>query len=181
MVPAKLLQTRGWKKLLVLTSVTHTASVRLLSICTSYVRKISDLRQRLCAWVYYCLLGGNPSLWEILPRGAALQPFSQSRVYALVRASKSVSDADVLHNASAHSLHPVENFLAEHGITQVHQPPYSPDTCDFSATTIPELKGKSFKDVEKMKQNTTKQLQVIRKAKFQNCLGKREQRSKKVV
>ena len=36
-------------------------------------------------------------------------------------------------NASAHSSHLIQIFLAKHGIPVVHQPPYSPDMapCDF--------------------------------------------------
>lgn len=43
------------------------------------------------------------------------------------------------------------------------------------------LKRKRFEDVEKIKQNITRQLQTIPKAKFQNCFRKLEQRWKKVV
>ena len=57
------------------------------------------------------------------------------------------------------------SFLAKHQITQVTQPPYSPDLvpCDF--WLFPKLKsplkGKRFQTIDEMQEDMTRQLMVI--------------------
>ena len=69
------------------------------------------------------------------------------------------------NNAPAYVSHLMQSFLAEHQITQVTQPPYSPDLapCDF--WLFPKLKsplkGKRFQTVDEMQENKTGQLMVI--------------------
>ncbi|KAG7154705.1 Mariner Mos1 transposase-like 3 [Homarus americanus] len=65
-------------------------------------------------------------------------------------------------NAPAHSSRLVQGFLAKHRITQVSQPPYSPDLvpCNFwlfSKQKSP-LKGKRFQTVDEIKENAMRQL-----------------------
>ena len=68
-------------------------------------------------------------------------------------------------NAPAHASGLVQSFLVKHQITQVTQPPYSPDLvpCDF--WLFPKLKspmkGKRFRGVIEIQENTTGKLMVI--------------------
>ena len=88
-------------------------------------------------------------------------------------------------NAPAHSAQPVQQFLAEHGIVQVQQPPHSPDLapCDFFL--FPKLKihlkGKRFEDVEDIKRNTTAQLFTISREEFRRCFDQWKNRWIKCV
>jgi hypothetical protein len=64
-------------------------------------------------------------------------------------------------------------FLAKHYITQVCQPPYSPDLapCDlwlYSKLKMP-LKGRRFQTANKIKENATRQLMAILKNEFSDC------------
>ena len=69
------------------------------------------------------------------------------------------------NNLPAHASHLVQRFLVKHQITQVTQPPYSPDLvpCDFwlFPELKPPLKGKRFHTVDKIQENRTGQLMVI--------------------
>ena len=67
-------------------------------------------------------------------------------------------------------------FLVKHRITQVCQPPYSPDLapCDFwlfSKLKLP-LKGRRFQTANEIKMNATRQLTVIPKKEFLDCFEK---------
>ena len=59
----------------------------------------------------------------------------------------------------------MQSVLAKHQITQVTQPPYSPDLapCDF--WLFPKLKsplkGKRFQTIDEIRENTTGQLMAI--------------------
>ena len=59
----------------------------------------------------------------------------------------------------------MQSSLAKHQITQVTQPPYSPDLvpCDFwlFPKLKPPLKEKRFQTIDMIWQNTTRQLMVI--------------------
>ena len=59
----------------------------------------------------------------------------------------------------------MQSFLAKHQITQVIQPPYSPDLvpCDFwlFLKLKPPLKGKRFQTINEIQENTTGQLMKI--------------------
>ena len=61
--------------------------------------------------------------------------------------------------------HLMQSFLAKHQITQMTQPPYSPDLvlCNFWLFTKPKspLKGKRFQTVDEIQENTTGQLMAI--------------------
>jgi len=64
----------------------------------------------------------------------------------------------------AHSSALVQSFLVKHRITQVCQPPYSPDLapCDFwlfLKLKLP-LKGRRFQTANEIKENATRQLMV---------------------
>jgi hypothetical protein len=66
--------------------------------------------------------------------------------------------------------------LAKHHITQVCQPPYSPDLapCDFwlfLKLKMP-LKGRRFQTANEIKENATRQLMAIPKKKFSDCFEK---------
>ena len=70
-------------------------------------------------------------------------------------------DWQLLHhdNMPAHASHLVQSFLVKHQITQVTQPPYSPDLapCDFLLfpnVKLP-LKGKRFQTIDKIQENMT--------------------------
>ena len=73
-------------------------------------------------------------------------------------------------NAPAHSSALVQTSLVKHRITQVCQPPYSPDLapCDFwlfSKLKLP-LKGRRFQTANDIKENATRQLMAILKEDF---------------
>jgi len=80
----------------------------------------------------------------------------------------------ILHhdNASAHTSHLVQQFLAKHDTAQLQQPPYSPDLapCDFFL--FPRLKkvlkGHRFEATENIQRNSTKTLLDIPKRSSQN-------------
>ena len=69
------------------------------------------------------------------------------------------------NNAPAHASHLVQSFLAKYQITQVIQPPCSPDLtpCDFwlFPKLKSSLKGKRFQTISEIQGNTMGQLVVI--------------------
>ena len=66
------------------------------------------------------------------------------------------------NNAPIHASHLVKSVLAKHQITQVTQPPYSPDlaTCDFwlFQKLKSPLKGKRFQTISEIQENTRRSL-----------------------
>jgi hypothetical protein len=79
----------------------------------------------------------------------------------------------------------VQTFLAKHHITQVCQPPYSPDLalCDFwlfSKLKMP-LNGRRFQTANEIKKNATRQLMAIPKKEFSDCFEKWKERWDKCV
>jgi transposase len=81
----------------------------------------------------------------------------------------------ILHqdNAPAHNALSMKQFLANHIITVLEHPPYSPDLapCDFYL--FPKiksvLKGTHFLSVEDVKANTTEILNSLSENDLQNC------------
>jgi len=76
-------------------------------------------------------------------------------------------------------------FLVKHHITQVCQPPYSPDLapCDFwlfLKLKLP-LKGRRFQSAKEIKENATRQLMAIPKKDFSDCFEKWKERWDKCV
>ena len=69
------------------------------------------------------------------------------------------------NNTPTHASHLMQRFLAKHQITQVTQPPYSPDLAPCNFWLFPKLKsplkGKRFQTVDKIQENTTGQLMAI--------------------
>ena len=61
--------------------------------------------------------------------------------------------------------HVLCSFLVKHQITQVTQPPYSPDLAPYNFWLFPKLKsplkGKRFQTVNDIQENTTGQLMLI--------------------
>ena len=68
-------------------------------------------------------------------------------------------------NVSTHASYLMQSFLAKHQITQVTQPPYSPDLvpCDFWLVPKPKslLKGKRFQTINEIRENIAGQLMVM--------------------
>ena len=68
-------------------------------------------------------------------------------------------------NMSAHASRLLQGFLAKHQITQVAQPPYSPDLVPCNFWLFPKLKsplkGKRFQTISEIQENTMKQLMAI--------------------
>ena len=62
-------------------------------------------------------------------------------------------------------MHLVQRFFVKHQITQVTQPPYSPDLAPSDFWLFPKLKsplkGKSFQTIDEIQENTTGQLMAI--------------------
>ena len=87
----------------------------------------------------------------------------------------------ILHhdNASTHTSHLVQQFLAKHGTAELQQPPYSPDLapCDFFL--FPRLKKvlkrHQFEETEDIKRNSTKTLLDIPKEEFAKCFRQWQQ------
>ena len=100
------------------------------------------------------------------------------------RPQKRAAGAWALHhdNASAHTAHFIQVFLARPGIPVVQQSPYSPDMapCDFwlfpQLKTV--LKGKRFEDIDAIKKNTTITLNTIPKDSFKKCFQQWQDRWK---
>ena len=69
------------------------------------------------------------------------------------------------NNAPAHASCLMQSFLTKHQITQVTQPPYSPDLvpCDFLLfpKLKPPLKGKRFQTINEIQENIMGQVMVI--------------------
>ena len=71
----------------------------------------------------------------------------------------------ITHNVPAHASHFMQSFLSKHLITQVTQPPYSPEfaPCDF--WLFPKLKssskGKRFQTTDEIQENMTGQRMAI--------------------
>jgi hypothetical protein len=72
----------------------------------------------------------------------------------------------------------MQDFSAKHCIIQVRQPHYSPDLapCDFwfFPKLKSPLKGRRYQTVEEIIENMTRQLTVIPKEDFADCLEKRK-------
>jgi len=88
-------------------------------------------------------------------------------------------------NAPAHSSALVQTFLVKRRITQVCQPPYSPDLapCNlwlFLKLKLP-LKGRRFQTANEIKENVTRQLMTIPKKDFSDCFEKWKERWDKCV
>ena len=68
-------------------------------------------------------------------------------------------------NVLTHESHLMQSSLAKYHITQVTQPPYSPDLgpCDFSlfSKLKSPLKGKSFQTLSEIRENMMRQLMAI--------------------
>jgi histone-lysine N-methyltransferase SETMAR len=79
-------------------------------------------------------------------------------------------------NAPAHKALSVQQFLIKNSMTQLLQLPYSPNLapCDFFLFPRMKkvLKGKSFADVEEVKEKMTEALKGITLKEFQDCFKK---------
>lgn len=88
-------------------------------------------------------------------------------------------------NAPAHSAQLVQQYLAKHHISQLQQPPYSPDLapCDFFLFPKMKstLKGHRFEDIAAIQQNATKELKSIPKEGFEKCFQQWKQRWEKCI
>ena len=78
-------------------------------------------------------------------------------------------------NTPTHVSHLMQRFLVKHQITQVTQPPYSPDLVPGDFWLFPKLKsplkGKRFQTDDDIKENTTGQLMTIgRTGEVSMCL-----------
>ena len=88
-------------------------------------------------------------------------------------------------NAPVHNAFSIREFLAKNNIAVLEQPPYSPDLapCDFFL--FPKLKGvmkgTHFPDVRTIKRAVTKELRVIPKKSFQECIEAWQRRMEKCV
>ena len=73
-----------------------------------------------------------------------------------------------LHHDNAHASCLVQRFLAKHQISQVTQPPYSPDlvSCDFLLflKLKSPLKGKRFQTINEIQENMMGQLMMTERA-----------------
>ena len=69
--------------------------------------------------------------------------------------------------------HAVQHFLAKHNIPQLQHPPYSPDMapCDFFLfpKIKNQLKGRSFQDIEEIKENATRELKALTEDDLKTC------------
>lgn len=88
-------------------------------------------------------------------------------------------------NAPAHASNLVQQYLSKHNVTQLRQPPYSPDVapCDFwlfPRLKMP-LKGHRFDDKETVEANATNALKAIPKADFEECFKKWKHRYERVI
>ena len=74
-------------------------------------------------------------------------------------------DCQLHHNMPTHASHLVHCFLEKHQITQVTQPPYSPDLTPCNFWLFPELKsplkGEKFQTVDEIQEKMTGQLMAI--------------------
>jgi hypothetical protein len=103
------------------------------------------------------------------------------------RPQKRAVGAWALHhnNASPHTAHSIQVFLASHGIPVIQQPPYSPDMapCDFwlfpQVKTV--LKGKRFEDIDTIQKNAICTLHTIPKDSFKKCFLQWQDRWKQFV
>ena len=116
-------------------------------IQNDWASRTMNLHQILCeAWIFLCKNYLNDSEWC---------SYGQ-----LVTGSFITTTCPLMHHISC-------NFLAKHRITQVTQPPYSPDLapCDFwlFPKLKPPLKGKRFQTSHEIQENTMGQLMVIRR------------------
>ena len=98
------------------------------------------------------MLGLNNPLWKLFRWFRRLQLWV-------------TGDWQLHHNTPTHASPLPQSFLGKHQITQVTQPPYSPDLapCDF--WLFPKLKsplkGERFQTIHDIQENTTGQLMLI--------------------
>jgi histone-lysine N-methyltransferase SETMAR len=119
---------------------------------------------------------------EYAPRGTTITKEYYQEVLQRLRDSVRRKRPDLwaattwqLHqdNATAHSSHLIQTFLAKHSIPMVRLAPYSPDMapCDFwlfPKLKMP-LKGARFESREDIMQNAMAQLNTIPKDAFHKC------------
>ena len=88
-------------------------------------------------------------------------------------------------NAPAHRALGIREFLAKNNIAVQEQPPHSPDLapCDFfSFPKVKEvIKGTSFQESEAIKTAVTRELLVIPKESFQECVEAWQRRLEKCI
>lgn len=92
----------------------------------------------------------------------------------------------LLHdNAPAHTAIRVRQFLAQHNVTVIDHPPYSPDLAPADFFLFPRLKsvlkGARFSDVDDIQESVTSVLKTIHKDAFSGSFQKLFERCKKCV
>ncbi|PNF28730.1 hypothetical protein B7P43_G07777 [Cryptotermes secundus] len=88
-------------------------------------------------------------------------------------------------NAPAHTALTVRQFLTSNNMVIVPHPPYSPDLALSDFFLFPRmkrsLKGKRFRDVDEVKENTLKALNSIQPQEFQHCFEQWQKRWDKCI
>ena len=88
-------------------------------------------------------------------------------------------------NASAHSAHVINNFLAKNITALVQQPSFSPDLAPCNFWLFPKsktmLKGMRFKSRKDIMEKTTAELRSIQEEEFKSCFQKWQRRWKMCV
>ena len=86
-----------------------------------------------------------------------------------------VTGSFITNNMPTHASHLVQSLLAKHQITQVTQPPYSPDLVPYNFWLFPKLKsplkGKRFQTINEIQKNMTGKLMAIPVKDFCGVFG----------
>jgi len=143
-----------------------------------------ERKQRSCYWRFLILRVSYTT--STLPTGKQLTRSSSWRSCDVCVNQFAEKDWVLHHeNASSHTSHLLQQFLAKHGTAQLQQPPYSPDLapCDFFL--FPRLKkvlkGHRFEAMEDIKRNSTKRVLDILKEEFAKCFQHCQKRWAKFV
>ena len=91
---------------------------------------------------------------------------SSTETIQMIQKAAATGDRQLHHNnAPVHASCLVQSFVVKHPITQVTQPPYSPDLAPCNSWVFPKLKsplkGKRFQTISEIQGNTTGQLMAI--------------------
>ena len=105
----------------------------------------------------------------------------------VVRVGREIANTWFLQhdNASSHTSFAVREFLAQHNITMLPHPPYSPDLalCDFFLfpKLKTHLKGHHFGTVENVQAAATRALNNISSEDFRHCYEEWQQRRNRCI
>ncbi|PNF31107.1 hypothetical protein B7P43_G15767 [Cryptotermes secundus] len=122
---------------------------------------------------------------RILTEGLHMRRVSAKFVPRLLGDDQRENRVNVCRDLKTHTALTVRQFLTSNNMVIVPHPPYSPDLAPSDFFLFPRmkrsLKGKRFRDVDEVKENTLKALNSIQPQEFQHCFEQWQKRWDKCI